>query len=71
MVIFWKQSQDRTGYEVADSYVNMNGSMLLFSDDVTNVALKLSDETGSLMLMLYYSNDYLMKQEVQAIDDEL
>ena len=49
----------------------MNGSMLLFSDDVTNVALKLSDETGSLMLMLYYSNDYLMKQEVQAIDDEL
>lgn len=67
----WSNLRDRLYNKYSAYYVNMNGSMLLFSDDVTNVALKLSDETGSLMLMLYYSNDYLMKQEVQAIDDEL
>lgn len=67
----WYNLKDRIYNKYGDYYLRTQSSMIMYSDGVTSIALNLSDDTGGMILMLYYSNDALIRQELQAGDDEL
>jgi|GEM_PF-3446422 hypothetical protein len=67
----WDNLKERLWDKYSDYYVKTTPEMIQYSDGVTNLALSLSDATGSMILMLLYSDVALKNQELQAGDDEL
>ena len=67
----WNNLKNRIENKYGDYYLRTQSSIIMYSDGVTSIALNLADDTGSMILMLYYSNDALIVQELQAVDDEL
>ena len=71
MELTWKDIKNRLSDKYSDYYIDTTSSRIYYSDGSTNLTFGLSDETGTMMLMLYYSNIALKEKERQAEEDEL
>lgn len=67
----WTDIKNRLFDKYSDYCINTTPSRIYYSDGSTNLSFSLSDETGTMMLILYYSNIALKELERQAEEDEL
>ena len=67
----WRTIKDKLWNKYDKYYITTTSEILLFSDNITDVALSLSDSDGVLVLVLMYQNRDLSIQQRAAETDEL
>lgn len=67
----WRDLRDKLWNKYSDYSIKTTSEIIQYYDGVTNLSLSLSDATGSMILMLYYSNVALKEQQRIAEEGEL
>ena len=67
----WGNLKDKLMNKYSYYLIPTSSDMILYSDGINNIALNLTDTSGRLALILYYSNRALTEGKMDAEEDEL